>query len=228
MVSLFIVLSVIMSGYESGGYVYERPSREDNPERVLTDDQARLEIRAFSEQLEPLVWPWAADKWKPYFENEHLGQESRTALDGLRTAIDHLSADMYTALPVAILKKGHNGGYKAIVGDLSTERRLESWQRRDDRGVTKQSVVLFVAKNRHHVIFGDQAGLRDIDTNTRPAEQELPIDWFDYLPHIDGSTDYTVRHGGLSKIAVGDAVFPTLREHSLQQAWEHYLTSSHS
>jgi hypothetical protein len=217
-----------MPGYENSGYVYERPSIDDTPKRIISDAQAQHEIRAFSELLKPLISPWAPDKWKPYFENEHLSQASLTALSGLRTAIDELSFQASSVLPIAILKHTRNNGYKALVGDLSTNRGLESWQRKDDRGSTRQSVALFITKNLHQVIFRDQAGLIDIDSSLRPTEQELPIDWFQYLPHIDGTTDYTVRHGGVSLIAVGSAAGPLLRETGLQHTWEQYLNSSHS
>jgi hypothetical protein len=216
-----------MLGYELGGFVYDRPQIEDTPERIISDIQAQAEFSSFTDQLKPLVSAWAPDKWRPYLENPFLDEESRTALDGLRIAISYLSASNSDPLPVAMLKEKQNVGYEALIGDLSTNRGLESWQRKNSRGVMTHSVVLFISKNRHHIVFGDQSGLKNIDASPRPNESEIPIDWFDYLPHIDGTTDYTVRHRGLQKIIIGDAVRPVLRQHGLQHTWEHFLISTH-
>lgn len=217
-----------MSGYESGGYIYERPVVGHTHERVVTQDQAKHEIRTFSGQLKPLVWDWAPDKWRPYFENEHLGQESQTALDGLRVAIDQLSVGTGTPLALAFLKATRDNGYKALVGDLSDRRGLECQQRKNDRGVTTHAATLSVTLKSHGVIFGNQTGLIDIDSGIRPIHEAIPFDWLDYLPHIDGTTNYTIRHGGVTKIALGDTARLLLQEHGMQKLWEHYLTSGRS
>ena len=87
-------------------------------------------------------------------------------------------------------------------------------------------MALFVTKQTHAVVVGDESGLIDVDARSERFPPEVAIDWFKYLPHIDGTTDYTVRHGGWGTIAIIEAVRPLLRDRGMQGVWEHYLTQS--
>lgn len=209
------------SGYRHGGYVYIRPHEDEDVPRIITHDQARYEVQSFTDQLDP--HPWAADKWKPYFEKLPVGP-SKVAMDGLRVAINHMPDSEPTVAGI-ITKRSSS---RAFVANLSKHRGLESWHRKNDRGVIRLSAMLFLANIHHDSVFGNTTGITDIDTKHRTRDQEMPVDCIDYLPHIDGTTHYSVRRRGLDVVAIGGAARPLLVENGFGHIWERYITSTRS
>ena len=224
---LFIVLWAIMSGYVRGGYRYERPVIDESPDRVISDEQAQQEMRSYHEQLTANLHNGDVNKLLPYFDNEYLGPHATIALNALQNAVIQLGAETWPSLPLAIVGiPRENGFQKAVVGDVAVARTMESWERTSSRGVTTHSAELFLSKRRRPVVFGDREGIIEVDTNTRRLEEPFTVDAFSYLPHIDGTTNYTVRHNGLEVLALGQAALPLLREHRLQHVWTTYLTQT--
>jgi hypothetical protein len=215
------VMLGIESGYKDGGYVYVRPEEGRMQPYVVSDEQTQQEARKFDALLRS-DHPWAPDRWKPYFDKLPDGPE-KAALDGLRLAIEHFAPSNTTV--AGILTK--HTGPRAFVSDLSSERsEMASWHRKTERGVIRLSAVLFSANQRHDTVFGDADGIVDIDASGRNTQVAIHAHWLSYLPHIDGTTDYTVRPGGLTAVALGGAVRPFLHQNGYGHLWERYISSS--
>ncbi len=210
-----------VSGYRDGGFIYQKSHEDVVAPRTITNDQALHEIRVFSHQLSPL--PWAPDKGMPYLDSLPDGS-GKVALAGLLAAVDYFAPRNVPIAGIVISRDRP----RVIIGDLLDTRSLESCYRKMPRGVTRLSLTAYLSKARHDIVYADQEGIIDIDSSERKYDVELPVDWFEYLPHIDGTTDYTVRHSGIGTVVIAGAVRPMLREQGLGHLWEQYLRSSHS